>query len=101
VLAAYLVYLGVLLAHRRGVSRQRRGGQIGNWTALLGHVLGSALAGYLVFVVLVGVFYFVLGDQPSSFILRAAVEQAIFGFGIVVPLLLLLAWTEERFRRRP
>jgi hypothetical protein len=52
--------------------------------------------GYLLFLLIVGVFYFVLGDHDERFLLQALREGSVLTFAIVVPAFLLISWLYER-----
>lgn len=81
VLAAYLVVLGALVAHRR--SRSLRSGPRPTRDAGL---VATATRGYAAFALIVALFYLVLGDRPPDFLVGALLE------GLALTLLVLLAF---------
>ena len=100
VLAAWLVLVCGLVAYgRRGRARRRPA------PPPTGHpwrALGSLLAGgYVVFLMIVVVFYFVLGARDRSLIWQALGQGSLLTFGMVLPAFVLLSWAQARlFRRR-
>ncbi len=102
---AYVVVLALLWqfgrARRAGTAapqtpNPRRAGAVTSWPALLRHVLSTVAGGYLLFLLIVGVFYFVLGDHDERFLLQALREGSVLTFAIVVPAFLLISWLYER-----
>src|SRR5207249_7610774 len=62
--------------------------------------LGSLLAGgYLVFLMIVVVFYFVLGGKDRSLIWQALGQGSLLTFGMVLPAFVLLSWAQARARK--
>ncbi|MGH2557059.1 MAG: DUF6256 family protein [Actinomycetota bacterium] len=112
VAAAFVVFLGLLVAYRRATRSPRGGtgrssagdrsglgrGEAGaapGWGELLRYVAGMAAGGYLFFLAIVLVFYFVLGGEDRSFIRQALVEGSLLAFGLVVPAFLLFSRIED------
>jgi hypothetical protein len=106
VLSAFAVWVAVLLSYRTSTRRRRApsGQPLGR--KAFGALASMAVGGYLVFLAIVVVFYFVLGGETSSFIVQALREGSLLTFGMVVPVFLALSWLEEKgwlppTRRRP
>jgi Family of unknown function (DUF6256) len=98
VLAAYLAYLGILVAHgrRRRERRHRSDESPARWPDLLRYLASTVAGGYLFFLVIVVVFYFILGSEPTSFLTQALGQGSLLTFGIVVPGFLGLSWIADR-----
>ena len=100
VLAAYLVYLGILVAYARGGARRRaESRRSARWPDLIRYLLSMLAGGYLFFLLIVIVFYFVLGNEPRSFVTQALIQGSLLAFVIVGPAFLLLSWGQERLHR--
>jgi Family of unknown function (DUF6256) len=117
--AAYLVFLAILVAYRRGKRespgtsapardpRQRgwltmRGSEDGPsppWIDLVRYLVAMAAGGYAFFLSIVVVFYFVLGGEDWTFIRQALVEGSVLAFLVVLPAFVLLSWLEDLLRR--
>ena len=67
------------------------------WPRLLRHVLATAAGGYVLFLAIVLIYYFVLGGETARFIRNAVLGGAWLAFGVAVPSLLIAAWLEDRF----
>ena len=91
VLAAYLAWVALLLVWWRG--RGRRGERPGpaRPARSLRSLVLDVLGGYGFFLVIVVVFYLVLGSESVDFIEEALVEGSIMTFGMVLPFLLAAA----------
>lgn len=100
VAAAYLVFVGMLVAYRRGSARGRRSEMEGTWPDLLRYVAVTVAGGYAVFLVIVTLFYLVLGGESPEFLRQALVEGSILTFGIVAPAFLGMTWLREARARR-
>ena len=105
VLTGYLVVLGMLAAYRRALVRGetqalRARPAAAGWRSLAGHVIGTAAGGYAFFLLLVAVFYFVLGRHSTTLVTDPLVEGSLLTFAVVVPTFLLLSWVDGRLRRR-
>jgi Family of unknown function (DUF6256) len=114
VLSGYLVFLGAELAYARSRAYPRPsssatgrspelGAPLKGWRDFARHLASIVLPGYLVFLAIVVVFYFVLGDQPRSFIPDVLGEGALLTFVVVVPGFVILTLLHERLlgqRRR-
>lgn len=117
VASAFVVFLGLLVAYRRATrspngrpaaspAAHRRGlgpssaAPTPGWGDLVRHLAGTVAGGYVFFLAIVVVFYFVLGGEDGSFIRQALVEGSLLAFALVVPAFLLLARIEELARRR-
>ncbi|MGH2573000.1 MAG: DUF6256 family protein [Actinomycetota bacterium] len=107
VVSAYLVFLAILVAYRRQRREGRDGPRISEahgppaWRHLIRHVTAMAVGGYLFFVLIVVLFYFVLGNEPRGLIRQALVEGSLLTFGMVLPAFLLIAWIADRRSRAP
>jgi len=112
VAAAFVVFVGLLVAYRRatrssheGPARTSAGDRkaIGRgaavaapgWGDLFRYVAGMAVGGYVFFLVIVVVFYFVLGGEDRSFIRQALVEGSLLAFALVVPAFLLFSRIDD------
>jgi hypothetical protein len=109
VAAAFVVFLGLLVAYRRATRSPRGGtgrssagdrnglgrGAAPGWRELFRYVAGMAAGGYLFFLAIVVVFYFVLGGEDRSFIRQALVEGSLLAFGLVVPAFLLFSRIDD------
>jgi hypothetical protein len=105
VASAYLVFLGLLVTYRVATRRSAAGPSPGRersrtrsssgadpgWGDLVRYLAGTAAGGYLFFLSIVVVFYFVLGGEDPEFIRQALVEGSILAFGLVVPAFLVLS----------
>jgi uncharacterized protein DUF6256 len=117
VAAAFVVFLGLLIAyhrttrppdsraarHRNGIrrSRERERARPGTgWGDLIRHLLSTVTGGYLVFLTIVVVFYFVLGGEDLDFIRQALVEGSLLAFVLVIPAFLILAKIADELSRR-
>jgi Family of unknown function (DUF6256) len=116
--AAYLVFLGILVAYRRTKREsprtstrardlRRRGWLIMRgsedrpsppWIDLLRYLVAMAAGGYAFFLAIVLVFYFVLGGEDWAFIRQALVEGSVLAFLVVLPAFALLSWLEDLLR---
>jgi fatty acid desaturase len=102
VLAAWLVWVVLLASFRR---RRRHGRHApANPSPPAGRAAFVALSsmavgGYVLFLAIVVVFSFVLGDESGTLVVQALREGSALAFLIVVPAFLLLSWVEERWRR--
>jgi hypothetical protein len=118
--AAYLVFLGILVAYRRakrgspGTSGPARDPRQWGWTTtkgspngspppwidLLRYLVAMVAGGYAFFLAIVVVFYFVLGGEDWAFIRQALVEGSLLAFAVVLPAFMLLTWLEDLLRSR-
>jgi len=100
VLAAYLAYLGFLVAYARGGARRRaQDRSSASWPDLIRYLLSMLVGGYLFFLLIVVVFYFVLGNEPRSFVTQALGQGSLLAFVIVGPAFLALSWVADRLGR--
>jgi Family of unknown function (DUF6256) len=106
VASAFAVWVAVLVSYCRSTRRRRplRAPPLGR-KAFEG-LASMAVGGYLVFLAIVVVFYFVLGGEKPSFIVQALREGSVLAFGMVVPAFLALSWLDQKgwlplTRRRP
>lgn len=114
VAAAYLLFLGVLVAYARA-RRRPMGPPRGNgraqarsdprtvgpgWHDLVRYTVAMAMGGYVFFLSIVVVFYFVLGGEDFDFIRQAFVEGSLLTFVLVVPAFLLFSLVEDLRPRR-
>jgi hypothetical protein len=104
VLTGYVVVLGMLVAYRRAVQRDPKALKARpvptDWSRLLRHVVGTTVGGYAFFLLLVGVFYFILGEHSATLVRDALVYGSVLAFAVVVPVFLLLSWAQSRIRAR-
>jgi hypothetical protein len=106
VASAYIVLLALLVTYHLATRRSAGGPSPGRkrprtrsssgahpgWGDLVRYVAGTAAGGYLFFLSIVVVFYFVLGGEDPEFIRQAFVEGSILAFGLVVPAFLVLSF---------
>jgi hypothetical protein len=109
VLSAYVVFLAILIGYRREFRREARGAiRAGRrarsvhrtrpeprWSDLARYLASLMAGGYLFFLAIVVVFYFVLGGEDAAFIRQALVDGSMLTFAIVLPLFVLLAWMDD------
>ncbi|HEY2506085.1 MAG TPA: DUF6256 family protein [Streptosporangiaceae bacterium] len=107
VVSGYLILMiilavGLLLARRRppGASQDRivAPRRVG-WPALVGHLAGDALGGYLLLVAIVLGYYYGVAKVPGNFLVSAVSGSALL-IGIAMPIALLQEWMRQRWRRR-
>ena len=70
------------------------------WSGLVRHIVGTAVGGYVFFLLLVVVFYFILGEHSSTLVTDALVYGSLLAFTVVVPVFLVLSWAQSRIRAR-
>jgi hypothetical protein len=108
VASAFLVFVALLVAYHRarkagrGTSpRLRRGRRVADpgWPHLIRYLAGTMAGGYLFFLAIVVVFYFVLGGEQVSLITDALLGGSALAFLIVGPAFLLFSWLAERWGR--
>jgi uncharacterized protein DUF6256 len=112
VAAAYVVLVGLLVTYHRttrapgdgyrrpGAGHGRRSGRSATGATpgrgdLVRYLAGTAAGGYVFFLSIVVVFYFVLGGEDLGFIRQALVEGSLLAFALVLPAFFLLAWVED------
>lgn len=111
VAAAFVVFVGLLVAYRRATRSPRerlarssagdredlgRGtARAPGWGDLYRYLAGTVVGGYVFFLAIVVVFYFVLGGEDRSFIRQALVEGSLLAFALVVPAFLLLSRIDD------
>jgi hypothetical protein len=108
-LVSVAVIFGALLVWwvRTGAARQRAqvhtpiAGSPPPFGRLVGHVLRTAVGGYLVFLFIVVGYYEALGGQNGSFLTQALWGGAFLAFAIAVPFFLASAAALGRRRRGP
>jgi Family of unknown function (DUF6256) len=109
VASAFLAFVALLVAYHRA----RRGGRDTSprvpgserapdpgWPHLLRYLAGTMAGGFVFFLAIVVVFYFVLGDEDVSLIVEAVVGGSALAFLIVGPVFLVFSWLAERSSRR-
>jgi Family of unknown function (DUF6256) len=108
VASAFLVFVALLVAYhrsRRGgrgtLPRVRDGVRAADpgWPQLFRYLAGIMAGGFLFFLSIVIVFYFVLGDEDVSLIIEALLGGSGLAFLIVGPAFLLFSWLAERWGR--
>jgi UDP-N-acetylmuramyl pentapeptide phosphotransferase/UDP-N-acetylglucosamine-1-phosphate transferase len=106
VLGAYLAFLAFLVAYRR-CRVPRTGGRRADepqppptWRHLVGYLAVTIGGGYVFFLGIVVLFYFVLGNEDAGLITQALGEGSLLLFVLVVPSFLLLSWFDDRRSRR-
>ena len=103
---AYLLFLVLLATHRHTARSPKpptlpppRSAGPGSG-GLLRYLRGTFAGGYVVFLVIVVVFYVLLGGERPVFIGHALAGAAWLGFGMVLPAFLLLSFMNDRRSRR-
>lgn len=99
--SAFAVWVALLVVYRRSVRNGKPVRPSPTHRRALGALASMVVGGYVVFVAIVVLFYFVLGGEAPSFILQALGEGSVLTFGMVVPAFLGLSWLAERGRPRP
>jgi hypothetical protein len=90
---------------RRGAARQRerhvatQGLERPSFGRLARHVLGTAVGGYVAFLLIVGLYYLLLGGQTRSFLVQALWGGAFLAFAVAVPTFLVSGPLTGRLRR--
>jgi Family of unknown function (DUF6256) len=101
-----LLVLFVWYATRRGRVVAKQEPALGpitgpiDWRKLARRLAGTMIGGYVIFALIIGIFYFVLGEQAGNFVQQSLAQAAILEFGIVLPAFVLLTWVESGWRRR-
>jgi hypothetical protein len=72
----------------------------GGWPSVIRHLVGTALGGYAVLMVVVVLYYALIARQGRGFLRSAFTGNAMLAFGIAVPALLAISWAIDRLRRR-
>src|SRR5881396_1133369 len=90
VLSAFTVWVAILVSYRHSIRRGARDRLHPVGLRAFAALASMAVGGYLVFLAIVVVFYFVLGGETSSFIVQALREGSVLAFGMVVPVFLAL-----------
>jgi UDP-N-acetylmuramyl pentapeptide phosphotransferase/UDP-N-acetylglucosamine-1-phosphate transferase len=99
VLGAYLVFLAFLVAYRRTPRPgQDQARAAATRREAIGYLASTVAGGYAVFLVIVVLFYFVLGNEEGSLITQTVGEGSVLVLVIVVPAFVLLSWIDHRFR---
>ncbi|WP_431046045.1 DUF6256 family protein [Streptomyces sp. P1-3] len=116
-LVGYLLVMGYLAVGLRILRRhpvrdargtgagRRRGGRIPvvprrrGWPGLVRQVLGTAVGGYLLLMVVVVGYYYGVARVAGHFLASAFTGSALMA-GIALPVFLFASWTSERMRRR-
>ena len=105
VLTGYVVVLAMLVSYRRALTRgdaaalRSRPVPTG-WRPLVRDVVMMAVAGYAFFLLLVVVFYFVLGGESGTLVTDALVEGSVLTFVLTLPVFLILSWADGWIRQR-
>lgn len=108
-LSGYLILMlvlavGLLVQRRRAAAgkptTRLTGRRDHGWRALILHVLTDALAGYLVLMAVVVLYYYGVARVGSNFLDSAFSGSALL-LGISLPVLLAASWLTERRRNRP
>jgi Family of unknown function (DUF6256) len=73
-------------------------GSRAEWWRLLRYAFGVTLGGYLVFALIIGVFYLVLGDAGSKYLRQGFGLGAVLAFGIALPGFLAISALAELWR---
>jgi Family of unknown function (DUF6186)/Family of unknown function (DUF6256) len=93
----YVMFAGLLVANRRppqAIQRPRHG------SALARYALRTTLAGYLLFVAIIGLYSLIAGSWTSGFFRSSIWGGAFLGFVAGVPAFLVLSTVEARVRQR-
>jgi uncharacterized protein DUF6256 len=98
VLTAYGFIVGMLLLYHRALTRGDPSAKSSaptpsNWSGVLRHIVGTVAGGYLIFLVIVVIFYFVL-DGHSTLVTDALRGGSLLAFGVVVPAYAFLSWLD-------
>jgi len=72
----------------------------GEWRAFLRGLLLLLLSGFVLFVAIVAVFYWLLGGQPPGIVTNALRWGAALAFGVVLPAFILLTLAQRVIERR-
>ncbi len=105
VLTGYVVVLAMLASYRRALLRgdvealRPRPVPTG-WAGLVRDVVAMAVAGYAFFLLLVVVFYFVLGGESGTLLTDALFEGSVLTFLVALPVFFLLSWADGWVRAR-
>jgi hypothetical protein len=99
VLATYLAYVAMLLAHARRGHRGRA--RRTESTVSSASLVSTMLGGYLFFLVIIIVFYFIVANQPARIIGQAVWQGLLLLFAIVIPGFMLLSGAAAVGRGRP
>jgi hypothetical protein len=104
VLAAYAFFVALLVRYARDPKRSvpRTGnGRPPPWPVLLRYLAVLVTMGYLVFLVIVFVFYPLLGaTTPSALLTQAVGMGALLAFGVALPAFVFLSSMDRRRLRR-
>ena len=107
VASAFVVFVALLVAYHRarrggrGTLPRVRGGVRApdpGWPQLIRYLAGIMAGGFLFFLAIVVVFYFVLGDEDVSLIIEALLGGSALAFLIAGPAFLVLSWLAEHGR---
>lgn len=108
VASAFLVFVALLMVYHR--ARRAGGGRSPRWRVaaraahpgwphLIRYLAGTMVGGYLFFLAIVIVFYFVLGGEQLSLITDAFLGGSALAFLIAGPAFLVFSWLFERSGR--
>ncbi len=105
VLTAYVVVLAMLFSYRRalagrGTRALRQRPIPSGWRELVRDIFVMAVAGYGFFLLLVVVFYFILGAHSGRLVIDALGYGSLLTFAVVVPVFLVFSWLQSRIRDR-
>ena len=109
ILGGYLILMlvlavGLRLQRRRAAAGQPltrlTGRRDHGWGALILHVLTDALAGYLVLMAVVVLYYYGVAKVGSNFLESAFTGTALL-LGISLPVFIAVSWLSQRRRDRP
>jgi hypothetical protein len=109
VASAFLAFVALLVAYhraRRGgrgtQPRVRAAGRAADpgWAHLFRYLAWTMAGGFLFFLAIVVVFYFVLGGEELSLITDALLGGSALAFLIAGPAFLLISWLAERLREK-
>jgi hypothetical protein len=96
VASAFAVWIGFLVSYQRTGGRRRQPEDRPTGRRAFRRLASTVIGGYVVFLFVVVVFYFVLGGEAPSFIYQAVGEGSFLAFGIAVPAFLGLSWLDQR-----
>jgi Family of unknown function (DUF6256) len=108
VASTFLVFVALLVAYHRARKaghrtspRPREGARAADpgWPQLLHYLAGTIIGGYVFFLAIVVVFYFVLGGEQVSLITDALLGGSALAFLIAGPAFILFSWLAERWGR--
>ncbi len=105
----YALFIGLLVRFARGSDSEApettEAGDVTpdsarGWRALARHLLVTATGGYLCFLGVVLLYYWLVARQSRRFLTEAVTGGAFLAYAVSVPAFLLMTWLAGRYRRR-